>query len=137
MAGVKPYIERGPAVYTVSSAVTGGQLVMPDSTTGLIKTATAGAATVLGVAADDAVAAGSGSATDYGTLRPEVAVYTAPAEVKVLFAANAAFGVKVKAAATGQVTPWVSGTDAADLIVGYVTEPAGVLAAARGRIKLH
>lgn len=136
MAGVKPYIERGPASYTVSSAVTGGQLVMPDSTTGLIKTATAGAATVLGVAADDATP-GPGSVTDYGQLRPEVSVYTAPAEVSVLFAANAAFGVKVKAAATGQVTPWITGTDAADLIVGHVTEPAGVLSAARGRIKLH
>lgn len=137
MAGVKPYIERGPASYTVSSAVTGGQLVMPDSTTGLIKTATANATTVLGVAADDAVAAGTGAANDYSTLRPEVSVYTAPADIRVTFAANAAFGVKVKAAASGQVTPWLTASDAADLIVGHVTEPAGVLSGAAGRIKLR
>lgn len=127
----------GPATYTVSSAVTAGQLVMPDSTTGQIKTATANATTVIGVARESGAAAGSGSSTDFGTLRPEIAVYSAPYEVKVTFAANCAFGVKVVAAASGQVTPVgaAAATDATQ-VVGYCTEPAGVLSGATGRIKL-
>lgn len=135
MAGVLPVYERGPATYTANVPITGGQLVMPD-TGGTIKPATAGATTVLGVARDDALPAGSGSPLNLGTARPEVAVYTGPEEVPVTFAANAAFGVKVKAAANGQVTPWVSGTDAADLIVGHVTDPAGATSGSTARIKL-
>jgi len=137
MAGVKPYIQLGPRTYTVNSAVTGGQLVMPDGTTGKIKTATAGATTVLGQASDDAAPAGSGTSTDYSTLRPEVAVHEAPATVWLTYVADCAFGLKVVAAASGQVTP--VGTAAASdgtAVVGICTEPGGVLAGAKGRTKL-
>lgn len=135
---------HGPATYTVNAAVTAGQLVMPDSTTGMVKPATAGAATVLGVARDDAAPAGSGSSSNFATLRPEVAVYSAPYEVKVKFAADCAFGVKVVAAASGQVTPITAAggtyaaadTEASRNIVGYCTEPAGVTSGNWGRIKL-
>jgi hypothetical protein len=137
MAGVKPYIQLGPRTYTVNVAVTGGQLVMPDGTTGKIKPATAGATTVLGQASDDAAPAGSGTSTDYSTLRPEVAVYEAPATVTLTYAADCAFGLKVIAAASGQVTP-VGAAAALDgtSVVGICTEPGGVLAGAKGRTKL-
>lgn len=129
--------QLGPATYEVNVAVTAGQLVMPDATTGKVKPATAAATTVLGVARDSGAPAGSGTSTDYGTLRPEIAVYSAPHEVVVTFAADCAFGVKVVAGATGQVTPVgaAAATDATT-VVGYCTQPGGVLSGAKGRIKL-
>lgn len=128
---------HGPATYTVNVAVAAGQLVMPDATTGKIKVGTAAATTILGVARDSGAPAGSGASTDFGTLRPEIAVYSAPYEVKVTFAADTLFGQKVVAGATGQVTPVgaAANTDATQ-VVGYCTEPAGVLSGATGRIKL-
>jgi hypothetical protein len=111
---------HGPASYTVNVAVTAGQLV-----------------TVLGVARDSGAPAGSGATTDFGTLRPEIAVYSAPYEVKVTFAADTLFGQKVVAAASGQVTPvGAAAVGDATQVVGYCTEPAGVLATGVGRIKL-
>lgn len=129
--------QMGPITREVSAAVTAGQLVMPDGTTQKVKPATAGATTVIGVARDDAAPAGSGSATNFATLRPEVAIFQAPYVVKVKFAADCADGVKVIAAAIGQVTP-VGAAVALDgtTVVGYCVEPAGVLSGAFGRIKL-
>jgi hypothetical protein len=124
--------QLGPATYEVNVAVTAGQVVVPDGTTGKIKPAVGADLTVLGVARDDAAPAGSGSSTNFSTLRPEVAVYSAPYEVRVTFAANTNFGQKVVAAANGQVTPGVT----AGQVVGYCTEPAGVTAGNKGRIKL-
>lgn len=139
MTAVKPYLQLGPATYEVNVAVTGGQLVMPDATTGKVKPTTGPVLTCLGVAADDAAPAGSGSSTDYGTLRPHVAVYSAPHEVKCLVSgADVVFGQKVIAGAAGTVVG-ISGTAAAvdaTSIVGYVTEPAGIVSGSRGRIKL-
>lgn len=136
MGSVIYALQHGPDTFEVNAAVTGGQLVMPDSTTGKIKPATADAATVLGVAAADANPVGTDTATNFANPRPHVAVYYGPVDVKVTYTDAAAFGVKLKAAASGQVTPWVSGTDAAGLIVGICTEPAGVAAGAKGRIRL-
>lgn len=128
---------RGPKSYTVNVAVTAGQVVVPDSTTGKIKPSVGSDVVVLGVARDSGAPAGSGATTDFGTLRPEIAVFSAPYEVKVTFAANCAFGVKVVAAAAGQVTPvGAAATADAQQIVGYCTEPAGVLSGATGTIKL-
>ena len=138
MPAVRPVLERGPATYTVSSAVTGGQLVMPDTgTPGTIKTATAGATTVLGVAADDAntAAAAAAAPLNFASVRPEVAVYGGPEEVVVTAAAAVAFGQKVQAAANGQVTPYVN-TNSADWIIGRCTDPNGIASAGKGRIKL-
>jgi hypothetical protein len=126
------YTQLGPETFIVNVAVARGQLVMPDSTTGKIKPATAAAATVLGVARDDAAPEGSGSSTNFGTLRPEVAVFQAPYTVKVTFAADTTFGQKVIAAASGQVTPGV----VAGQVVGYCVEPNGVLAGNQGKLKL-
>jgi hypothetical protein len=135
MSGVNPVLFEGPDTMTVNVAVTGGQLVMPD-TGGKIKPATAGAATVLGVALEDGAPTSSQTALNFSIARTEVAVAYGDVDVRVTYAANANWGAKLKAAASGQVTPWISGTDAADLIVGVCTEPAGVLSAAVGRMRL-
>lgn len=130
--------QLGPASYEVSAAVTAGQLVMPDGTTGKVKPATAAATTVLGVARDDAAPAGSGSSTNFATLRPEVAVYAAPYEVKVTASADVDFGEKVVVGSVaGQVAPvaTAAATDATT-VVGYCTEPGGIVSGAKGRIKL-
>lgn len=126
MSGVLPNTKMGPRTFEVSAAVTGGQLVEVDGTTGKVKPAGAGSALVLGVAAANAMPAGSDTNNNYATYRPHVAVYYGGYEMPVTYAANAAFGVLLKSAANGQVTPWVSGTDAAGLIVGRCTEPGGV-----------
>lgn len=136
MSGVNPVLFDGPDTVTVNVAVTGGQLVMPDSTTGKVKPATAGAATVLGVALEDGAPTSSQTALNLSIARPEIAVAYAPVDIKVSYAAAATFGAKLKAAAAGAVTPWVSGTDAADLIVGICTEPAGIASAGLGRMRL-
>lgn len=136
MPGVLPYRRLGPATFEANVAITGGMVVEPDGTTGKIKPAAAGSAVALGVAADDAAPTSAQTSLNYGTARPDVAVYHAPCETRCTYAANTVFGAKVKTAANGQVTPWVSGTDASALVVGICTEPAGVLAAAVGRIRL-
>lgn len=135
MSGVNPVLWDGPDTVTVNVAVTGGQLVMPD-TGGKVKPATAGAATVLGVAMEDGAPVSSQTPLNYSIARPEIAIAYGDVDVRVTYAASANWGVKLKAAANGQVTPWISGTDAADLIVGVCTEPAGVSSSAVGRMRL-
>lgn len=132
MSGTYPYMNDGPATFAVNAAVTGGMLVEPDSTTGKIKPCTAGSGKCIGVALTDASPSGSGSNTDFSTNRPTVAVQRG-ADCRVTYAATAAFGAKLKAAASGQVTPWITGTDAADLMVGQCMEPAGVASGAVAR----
>lgn len=134
MSGVNPVLWDGPDTMPVNVAVTGGQLVMPDSTTGKVKPATAGATTVLGVALADAAPTSSQSPTNFSTARPDVAVAYGDIDVRVTYAANAAWGVKLMAAANGQVTPYVAGT--ADMIVGICAEPAGVSSGSVGRMRL-
>lgn len=136
MSGVNPNLFEGPDTVTVNVAVTGGQLVMPDSTTGKVKPATAGATTVLGVALEDGAPTSSQTPLNFSVARPEIAVAYGDVDINVTYAATAAWGVKLKAAANGQVTPWVSGTDAADLIVGVCTAPAGVTSGNVGRMRL-
>lgn len=134
MSGVNPVLWDGPDTMPVNVAVTGGQLVMPDSTTGKVKPATAGATTVLGVALADAAPTSSQSPTNFSTARPDVAVAYGDIDVRVTYAANSAWGVKLMAAANGQVTPYVAGT--ADMIVGICAEPAGVSSGSVGRMRL-
>lgn len=134
MSGVNPSLQLGPDTVTVNVAVTGGQLVMPDSTTGRVKPATAAALTVLGVALEDGAPTSSQTALNLSIARPEIAVVYAPADVRVTYAAITTWGAKLMAAANGQVTPYVAGT--ADMIVGICTEPGGVAAAGVGRMRL-
>jgi hypothetical protein len=137
MSGVNPVLFEGPDTVSVNVAVTGGQLVMPDSTTGKVKPATASAATCIGVALADGQPLSARTNLNFSTARNVVAIAYGGMDVPgVTYAANANWGAKLKAAATGQVTPWISGTDAADLIIGICAEPAGVTSGNTGRVRL-
>lgn len=140
MSGSFPVLQFGPATYEVSAAVTGGQLVEVDGSTGKVKPATGTAGhNVLGMAMSDAVPAGSGDNLHFGTARKEVAVAYGPAEVILTVASGAsqaiAFGGTVIAAANGQVT--YAATPTYDQIVARCTEPGGVAAGASGRFRLY
>jgi len=134
MSGVIPRYERGPITYTVVEAVKGGQIVEARASS-VVGVAAAGSTTVLGVATKDALPEASRSSTDafgfpvYNEVALTQYVAVGVGFYPVVYAANAAFGKRLKAAAAGKVTPWVSGTDAADLIIGYCAEPAGVTSA--------
>jgi len=136
MSGVHYTLQHGPDTVEVSAAVTGGQLVEVDGTTGKVKPAGAGAVDVLGVAANDANPAGSDTDTNYANARPHVAIYYTPVDIPVTYAGAATFGQKLVAAADGEVTPYTAGTSTFDQIVGVCTEPGGVAAGAKGRIRL-
>jgi hypothetical protein len=69
-----------------------------------------------------------------------VPVYSMGYDMHVTYAANCTFGTLLKAAANGQVTPWVSGTDTNPAtIVGRCTQPGGVTIAtlAVGRMRVY
>lgn len=152
MAGVSPrYTKDAPMTYTVKSDkhVVGGDLVEVVAG-GVIQPATAASATVVGVASKNA----------RGTYNPESTTGEGdflldasgpPAQVavergyfKMYFAAAATQGAKLKAAVvapgdgvTGGVTPWVTGTDGAEKIVGECAEPGGVSAAGYGLARIY
>lgn len=144
MSGVHYTLQHGPDTFQVNVAVTGGMLVEPDAATGRVKPATAGSLKVLGVAANDANPAGTDTATNFANQRPHVAVYYAPVDIKVTYAAAAAFGDRLVAAANGQVAPVaaVSATPGTvdgnntRAIIGICTEPAGVAAGQFRRMRL-
>lgn len=153
MAGALFHYKQGPASYLVSGLVLGGQLVVPTGNTATTVTV-AGAAAVncLGVAGADANNTnpegtpslpggwpGDGSNTgqdqllETSALNIAVPVYN-NVDINVTYAAAANFGQLLKAAASGQVTPWVDGTDTdPGTIVGRCTNPGGVASGAVGR----
>jgi hypothetical protein len=105
MADYTPVYNPGHAwTSSASATITGGQLVEV-SGSGTVGPAGAGSTKVVGVAAFDA-ASGARVTVWPGAIH------------EVTCAANVTAGNTLKAAATGQVTPWVSGTDAADLVIG-------------------
>lgn len=137
MASVTYTLQHGPDTFEVSEAVTGGQVVAVDGTTGKVHPAEAGEL-VLGVAATDANPVGTDTDTNYANARPHVAVYYSPVDVKVTYSAAAAFGDRlIVGAVAGQVAPVgvAAATDARN-IIGVCTETGGVAAGARGRIRL-
>lgn len=143
MSGVNPVLWTGPDTVAVNVAVTGGQLVMPDSTTGKVKPATAGAVNVLGVALEDGQPTSAQTSTNFSTARPDIAIAYGPVDVRVTYAANAAYGELLVAAASGQVTPVAAVTTptagdvtASRAVVGRCTEPAGVTSGNVGRMRL-
>jgi len=122
MAGAIKRYDFGPVTFEVNAAVVGGTLVEPDGTTGKVKTATAGTAVCLGIAETDAIPTATDqniSATNIllSPIGPYVAV-ASEGFYDIEYAAACVAGAKVKVAANGTVTPWVSGTDASGLIVG-------------------
>lgn len=146
MAGSLPHYQGGPDSYQVSALVVGGTLVAADgSSATTVSTAGAGSALVLGVAGNDASpqVSQTGNTTTYGSPLLDVSVLPDYVAVRhgedchLTYAAAATFGALLKSAASGQVTPWISGTDAAGLIVGRCTQPGGIAAGATvGRARI-
>jgi hypothetical protein len=139
MSGVLPHTKHGPESYQVSVLVKGGQLVVPDASPATtVSVAGANAINVIGVAGVDAqpIPNQAGDTTSYGQPLVDISVlpdYTPVwhgVDIWVTYAANANFGQLLKAAANGQVTPWVDGTDTDPAtIVGRCTMPGGVVIA--------
>lgn len=132
MSGIPVTRKHGPRSFPVSATVTGGQLCAAGAG-GEIAPAGANSTKVLGVAINDAVpVADFESGTVSGVLNAapkpnRAALAYGGDEVPVTYAADAVFGDKLKAAAAGTVTPFVSGTDTDPaLIVGTCTQPEGV-----------
>lgn len=135
MGGVRPYLSvDGPETYEVFSAVKGG-MVIQARTDGLVEKCSAGSVKVLGVAEIDAKPFTNPVSTDADgfetiNLSPLPQHTTVGfGRYPVTYAADCAFGAALKAAANGTVTPWITGTDAANLIIGKCDEPGGVVVA--------
>lgn len=147
MAAIVQRLKSGPRTYTPVEPIIGGQLVegrAAGAVTGIggsggpIGVAAAGSMTVLGVALTDAQAPSAVVTTptivngrpvlNAAILPTSVAVADSGIEVPVVYAAPAAFGQKLIAAALGQVTPAGAAPDART-IVGTCAAPAGVAAA--------
>jgi hypothetical protein len=151
MPGSIPHYKLGPASYQVSALVQGGQLVAADGA-GVSTVSPAGAASllVLGVAGNPAApipnqagatdtAAGGAPLLDVSVLPDYTAVYNGGYDMHVVYAANAAFGEYLVAAAAGQVTTYTLGGGANPLtIIGRCTQPGGVVIAtlATGRARI-
>lgn len=130
MAGIVPKFYTRTITCDVVEAVTGGQVVEARAASGAATqrpcgVAAAGSTTVLGVALIDATNAAQSSTLVY-PLPVSATVVVEGGGIPVTYAANANYGAALKAAASGKVTPWVSGTDAADLIIGYCDQAGGV-----------
>lgn len=145
MSGVTPrYTVDAPITYVVKSdqAVEGGML-LEVVTGGVVQKASAGSATVVGVATKNA----RGTYNPYGTTGEGDFLMDASgvgnqvvAEkgfFKVKYAATTTVGALLKSAANGEVTPWVAGTDGAQLIVGRCAEAGGVTAGATGLARIN
>lgn len=145
MGGIIPKFESGPVTYEVVESVPGGRLVEGRAAK-KVGLAAAGSLKVLGVATTDAKPVGSQNSTDefgnqvIGT--SPVDQYTAVGGngriYPVEYAADAAFGDMLIAAAAGKVTPAGAAPDART-IIGQCREPGGVVVATRsvGLAKIH
>jgi len=132
MSGINPRFGSGPITFDVAAAVTGGQLVIPDGTDNTkINVAGAAAANVIGVALSDAAPAGTDAATDVAARPTQVAVALEGA-FNLTYAADAVFGDRLKAAASGQVEPMTLGSDADHLCIGTCLEAGGVTSGDKG-----
>lgn len=142
MSAVPIVTKQGPRTYTPAdnSVILGGQLV-EGSTGGRIVVATAGSLRVLGAATNDAVApedfppadatdALGRSVVSFVPVATSTAVVYGGMETIVTYAADAAFGQKLIAAANGTVTP-AGATPDARTLVGTCTEPGGVVVATK------
>ena len=150
MPGAVPVYREGPVTFTTNATATivGGQLVESDGASpALVRPASAGSLVCIGVATNDAVGASvSQVPTVPGTDSPVVNVAIVQPYVAVAtdgvwlltYAAAATFAARLKCAANGQVTPWISGTDNPELIVGICYEPAGVSGPSiQGQVRLQ
>lgn len=145
MSGVTPrFTVDAPITYVVKSdqAVVGGQL-LEVVTGGVVQAASAGSSTVVGVATKNARGTYNPySTTGEGDFLMDASgvgnqVTAERGYFKMTFAATTLVGAKLKAAANGQVTPWVTGTDGAEKIVGECAEAGGVSAAGVGLARIY
>lgn len=140
MSGIRPRLSNaGPATYKAGAAIKGGMLVMPNTdqagaNQGTVIPAAAGALNVLGVSEIDGKPWVDPVSTDADGFEV-VNVSPLPDHVTVGFnrypvtyAADAAFGAALMAAANGTVTPVTLDGDPR-LIVGFCDEPNGVVVA--------
>lgn len=144
MSAVVQVTKTGPKTFTPAEQILGGQVVEARAAS-RIGVAGAGSLKVLGVALTDAINPEAVTSTpttvngrpllNAAALPTRVAVAYSGDEVPVTYAAAAAFGDKLIAAAAGQVTPAGLNPDART-IVGTCTAPAGVLAAAVGLMRI-
>lgn len=145
MAGLLPVYERGPITYPVagSTVVTGGQMV--DAVAGgSVAPSAAGSLICLGVALADAIGPSANqnstdglgnTVTNLTVIQPYVAVAFSGVYM-LTYAANCNFGAYVKTAASGQVTPWIDGTDDVAKIVGRCLQAAGATSGQTGLTQL-
>lgn len=139
MAGT-PFLTLGPDTVEVSVAVAAGQGVEPDpANPGMVRPWSAGSVTCLGVARTQAAPAGSNAMNNFAPVpRTTAAQYTG--DIRVVYAAAAAWGDLLVAAANGQVTPYAAPADVTpstyNQIIGRCSEPSGVTAGATGRARL-
>jgi hypothetical protein len=142
MTSIQPRFTNGPRTYTAGEAIDGGQLVEARAGS-VIGVAGAGSLKVLGVAQKAASPTGNAvrtaDATGYVDMTlgapPEVAVIN-DGFVPVKFAAAAAFGDRLIAAAAGTVTP-AGATPDARTIVGFCAELAGVALNGTGLMRVN
>lgn len=154
MSGVAIVFKQGPKTYTPAdnSVVKGGD-VLAAGTGGRCVVAGAGALNVVGIALNDAIAPEDVVTAATGTppvlaavpQATKVAVAYGGMEVDgVTYAADAAEGVALVAAANGDVTPltgFAAGEDQPNVnfaqIIGWCAEPGGVVVAtkATGRVR--
>lgn len=143
MPAVVQVTKTGPKTFTPAEPILGGQLVEARAA-GRIGVAAAGSFKVLGVAVTDAQSpdavvttatlAGGRPVLNAAILPVNVGVAYGGIEVPVVYAAAAAFGDKLVAAANGQVAPAGLTPDARS-IVGTCTAPAGVALGAAGLMR--
>ncbi|MFE7746864.1 hypothetical protein [Nocardia sp. NPDC057455] len=131
MSAVPIVTKAGPRTYTPDEPILGGQLVEA-RTGGKIGVAAAGSVKVLGVALTDGqdpdAVVLNGQPLNAAITPTKIGVAYGGMEVPVTYSANAAFGDKLVATATGKVAP-AGATPDARTIVGICAEPAGVTVA--------
>lgn len=143
-SAVVNHFETGPKTYEVVEEVKAGQVVEYRSGTAtqaglsLVGVAGAGSTKVAGVATryantkanldamQSSTSADGGYPISYAPRASESVAVIKRGEVPVKYAAAANYGDKLKAAASGQVTPWVRGTDSVELIIGSCQVQGGV-----------
>lgn len=149
MPGLLPTFDRGPLTFAAHENIPGGSLVMP-AAAGRIQIATLNTTLCLGVALGDAAAFdytiadtvdpwGNSIANMNALVPNEVAVaYQGVFKLKVAAAtATVGFGEFVKCAAAGEIHLHSQGGAATlGMIIGRCVEPGGIVAGARGKIRL-
>lgn len=142
MAAVPQVRKTGPRTYVPAELILGGQVVEARAA-GRVGVAAAGSLKTLGVAVTDGInpeaftsepTTVAGVPTiDAAQRQNNVVVADSGIEVPVTYAAAAAFGDRLQAAAAGAVTPMAAAADCR-LLVGTCTEPLGVALGAVGLV---